>query len=87
MLSSSVVNGIQNQGGSILGCGRGGLQGHEDKVFDFILGHNIKLLFVIGGDGTHRGADLLARRAAGLATPYPLAVAGIPKTIDNDIGQ
>ena len=87
MLSSSVVRGIQNQGGSILGNGRGGLQGYEDEVFDFITRHNIRLLFVIGGDGTHRGANLLAKRAAALNPPYPLSVAGIPKTIDNDIGR
>ena len=38
----------------------------------------------IGGDGTFRGALALSRRAA--ETGYSLQVAGIPATIDNDIG-
>ena len=49
----------------------------------FIKKRNIKILFVIGGDGTHRGAIHLSKklREAGMA----VAVAGIPKTIDNDV--
>jgi 6-phosphofructokinase 1 len=43
----------------------------------------VSLLFVIGGDGTLRGAAKIADEAGrrGLA----LAVIGVPKTIDNDI--
>ncbi|HBB73026.1 MAG TPA: diphosphate--fructose-6-phosphate 1-phosphotransferase, partial [Planctomycetaceae bacterium] len=42
---------------------------------------NIRILFVIGGDGTLRGAMDIARVIAerGLA----IAVVGVPKTIDN----
>ena len=45
--------------------------------------HNVDQLYVIGGDGTHRGAYKVFEEAQrrGLA----LAVGGIPKTIDNDI--
>jgi 6-phosphofructokinase 1 len=49
----------------------------------FITDRNVKILFVVGGDGTHRGALQLSMevKAAGKA----LAIAGIPKTIDNDV--
>lgn len=40
-------------------------------------------LYVIGGDGTHRGANAIAEAA--LARGLNLAVVGIPKTIDNDV--
>ncbi|NTV29478.1 MAG: ATP-dependent 6-phosphofructokinase, partial [Candidatus Omnitrophica bacterium] len=49
----------------------------------FLLENRIDMLFAIGGDGTQRGAweisKELQRRGA------PVAVVGIPKTIDNDI--
>ena len=40
-------------------------------------------LYVIGGDGTHRGMAVMC----GIAKKrgLPIAMAGIPKTIDNDI--
>ena len=41
-------------------------------------------IVAIGGDGTFRGALALSRRAA--ERGYQLQVAGIPATIDNDIG-
>jgi 6-phosphofructokinase 1 len=44
---------------------------------------NISALFVIGGDGTLRGAMQIA--AAATERGARIAVVGIPKTIDNDI--
>ena len=44
---------------------------------------NIKMLFIIGGDGTLRGANHIADEARRL--DYAISVVGIPKTIDNDI--
>jgi Phosphofructokinase len=38
---------------------------------------------LVGGDGTHRGAEILAKTA--LAMKLKVSVIGIPKTIDNDI--
>ena len=38
---------------------------------------------MVGGDGTHRGAEVLAK--ALLAKKLKVSVVGIPKTIDNDI--
>ena len=43
----------------------------------------ISVLFVIGGDGSLRGADRIADAAARLGVE--LSVIGVPKTIDNDI--
>ena len=43
----------------------------------------INQLYIIGGDGTHRGADAVAGEA--LKRGIALAVAAVPKTIDNDV--
>ncbi len=43
----------------------------------------IKQVYIIGGDGTHRGIYELTKLAA--QAQLPIAFAGIPKTIDNDI--
>jgi len=54
-----------------------------DVILRFCAARGINQLYVIGGDGTHRGAHAIFSEAAkrGLA----LAVAAIPKTIDNDV--
>ena len=41
------------------------------------------MLFCIGGDGTQKGA--LALYEAARRKGHPLAVVGVPKTIDNDV--
>jgi len=80
-LSREVVAGIHNRGGTILGTSRGG----QDPALmaETLERLGVSLLFVIGGDGTLRGAAKIADEAGrrGLA----LAVIGVPKTIDNDI--
>ena len=43
----------------------------------------VRILYVIGGDGTMRAAHAL--RIAAKTIDYPLTVAAIPKTMDNDI--
>ena len=40
-------------------------------------------MYIIGGDGTHRGIYNLSKMAE--ERQVPIAFAGIPKTIDNDI--
>ncbi len=49
----------------------------------YVTERGINVLFLIGGDGTHRGAIYLSKllRERGRV----VAVAGIPKTIDNDV--
>ncbi|CAH2077897.1 unnamed protein product [Thlaspi arvense] len=80
-LDSKVVNDIHKRGGTILGTSRGG---HDTvKIVDSIQDRGINQVYIIGGDGTQRGASVIFEeiRRRGLK----VAVIGIPKTIDNDI--
>jgi 6-phosphofructokinase 1 len=80
-LSQDVVAGIHNKGGTILGTSRG----DQDPVaiVATLRRHGISVLFVIGGDGTLRGAQRIADEAG--RQGVTLAVIGVPKTIDNDV--
>jgi 6-phosphofructokinase 1 len=68
-------------GGTILGTSRGP-QDPESTV-RFLEERKIDILFCVGGDGTQRGAHDIAAEVA--RRKLPIAVVGIPKTIDNDI--
>ncbi|CAD7929591.1 unnamed protein product [Amoebophrya sp. A25] len=81
-LTPRVVHDIQHLGGTILGATRGGFD--IDKISAFIEKNNIDMLFIVGGDGTHRGAYRISQHC--IETLKNCAVCGIPKTIDNDIG-
>ena len=80
-LTPDTVRHIHNKGGTMLGSSRGGFD--IDKIVDFIKKKNIRQLYVIGGDGTHRGAFKIHETCMELG--LHVAVAGIPKTIDNDV--
>ncbi|MCC2668316.1 MAG: diphosphate--fructose-6-phosphate 1-phosphotransferase [Armatimonadetes bacterium] len=75
------VEGIQEQGGTMLSSSRG--EQDPEEVVDCLERQGIQILFVIGGDGTMRGAleivNEIERRGS------RIAVVGIPKTIDNDL--
>jgi 6-phosphofructokinase 1 len=80
-LGPAEVRSIHKQGGSILGLSRGA---HDpEAMVDTLVRRSIDVLFAIGGDGTLRCTRALheeiARRGA------PIAVVGVPKTIDNDV--
>jgi 6-phosphofructokinase 1 len=75
------VDGIDRQGGSILGTSRGAQDPHV--MVETLVGHGVEILFVIGGDGTLRGASAIA--AAARERGRAISVIGVPKTIDNDI--
>ncbi|GMH03356.1 hypothetical protein Nepgr_005195 [Nepenthes gracilis] len=80
-LTPKSVNHIHKRGGTILGTSRGG---HiTSKIVDSIQDRGINQVYIIGGDGTQKGASLIYEeiRRRGLKA----IVAGIPKTIDNDI--
>lgn len=81
MLTPRVVETIHHSGGTILGANRGGFD--MEKILAFLTSHNVNQLYVIGGDGTHRGANKIADEC--FARRLPIAVAGVPKTIDNDV--
>ncbi|XP_031263080.1 ATP-dependent 6-phosphofructokinase 3-like isoform X1 [Pistacia vera] len=80
-LTPKVVNDIHKRGGTVLGTSRGG---HDTaKIVDSIQDRGINQVYIIGGDGTLKGASVIYEevRKRGLK----VAVVGIPKTIDNDI--
>lgn len=81
-LNPDVVDDIHRIGGSILGSSRGGGERTEDIV-DAIERLNLNMIFVIGGDGTQRGAMNITSEI--LKRKLKIAVIGIPKTIDNDL--
>lgn len=81
VLTNALVENIHHEGGTILRSSRGGFD--IDKILDFICEYEIQQLYIIGGDGTHRGAFEISE--ACIAKQLNVAVAGIPKTIDNDV--
>ncbi len=80
-LTLASVRDINVDGGTVLGTSRGPQDPHE--IVDCLERLGISILFVIGGDGTLRGAmriaSVIGERGA------RIAVVGVPKTIDNDI--
>jgi len=80
-LTPAVVSNIHLTGGSILGTSRG--EQDVEKIVDTLERMNINILFCIGGDGTLRGAHSIHEEIE--KRKIKIAVAGIPKTIDNDI--
>ena len=55
----------------------------SEQVLGFCERHRISQLYIVGGDGTHRAANHVGLTA--LERRMRLTVAGIPKTIDNDL--
>jgi 6-phosphofructokinase 1 len=80
-LTPESVGAIHEMGGTVLGSSRGN-QDIGDMV-DTLHRLNIGILFAIGGDGTLRGAQAIAREVG--RRGLKISVVGVPKTIDNDI--
>lgn len=80
-LTPQSVNHIHHIGGTILGSSRGSQS--VPRMVDTLEMMNINILFCIGGDGTLRGAHAIHEEI--IKRNLKIAVAGIPKTIDNDI--
>ncbi|HOK41040.1 MAG TPA: ATP-dependent 6-phosphofructokinase [bacterium] len=80
-LTPKIVEQIHLFGGTILGSSRG--KQDVSEIVDTLYNLNINILFCIGGDGTLRGANAIAEEIE--KRKLKIAVAGIPKTIDNDI--
>jgi 6-phosphofructokinase 1 len=81
ILTNEIVENIHHEGGTILRSSRGGFD--LEKTIQFLKDKEISQLYIIGGDGTHRGAFALHEGC--MAEGLNIAVAGIPKTIDNDV--
>ena len=80
-LDPAAVEDIHKHGGSVLGLSRG--QQDIGVMVDTLIRLNVNILFCIGGDGTLRAAHAIAEE--GLRRELPLAVVGVPKTVDNDV--
>jgi 6-phosphofructokinase 1 len=80
-LTRETVAGIHLTGGTILGTSRGPQD--PTTTVRFLEDRKIDILFCVGGDGTQRGAHDIAAEVA--RQNLPIAIIGIPKTIDNDI--
>ena len=80
-LTPEVVKDIPSFGGSFLGTSRG--KREPAVMVDHLLDLGVDMLFVIGGDGSQRGAAALHQEVKSRGAR--LAVVGVPKTIDNDL--
>ncbi len=81
VLTPQFVHDIHRNGGTVLGTSRGPVA--IAAAVDNLIQRGINILFTVGGDGTQRGGNALFQEAQ--RRNYPLAVVGIPKTIDNDV--
>jgi 6-phosphofructokinase 1 len=80
-LTPESVHDIHERGGTVLGTSRGAQD--PELMVDRLVELGIDVLFVVGGDGSMRGASGIARVLR--ARSLPIGVIGVPKTIDNDI--
>ncbi|MCQ2607938.1 MAG: ATP-dependent 6-phosphofructokinase [Bacteroidales bacterium] len=80
-LTPELVDDIHKDGGSMLGSSRG--EQPIETVVDTLERNNINILFCVGGDGTLRGAHAIYEEIT--KRGLKISVAGVPKTIDNDI--
>lgn len=80
-LTPEYVSDIHLVGGTVLGSSRGNQDVAE--MVDTLEIMNINILYCIGGDGTLRGAHAIHEEIQ--KRRLKICVAGIPKTIDNDI--
>ena len=81
LLKPSSVEQAHHFGGTLLGSSRG--QQDVGEMVDTLEDMKVDILFVIGGDGTLRGAAEIVKEIE--KRGLKKAVVGIPKTIDNDI--
>jgi len=77
-LTPDIVDDIHKVGGSFLGTSRGGGD-RVTEIVDALESLNMNMFFVIGGDGTQRGALEIAEEIE--KRKLKIAVIGIPKTL------
>jgi 6-phosphofructokinase 1 len=81
-ITPQLIDGIHQKGGTILGTSRGPVD--VGRAVDNLIARGVNILFTVGGDGTQRGANDFYQEAR--RRGHALAVVGVPKTIDNDVG-
>jgi 6-phosphofructokinase 1 len=80
VLTPDFVNGIHQEGGTVLGTSRGPVD--MSAAVEHLIRRGVNILFTIGGDGTQRGGHGCS---ASEQRGHVLSVVGIPKTVDNDV--
>jgi 6-phosphofructokinase 1 len=80
-LTPETVRDRVTDGGTMLGTSRGPQD--VEEIVDCLERLHVNILFVVGGDGSMRGAMNIADAID--ERNLKLAVVGVPKTIDNDI--
>lgn len=80
-LSPQSTKHIHKLGGTILGSSRGGFD--LKRIMARIKSKGVNQIYVIGGDGTLKGAAEILKYVR--ENKLEIAVASLPKTIDNDI--
>ncbi len=81
VLTPEAVDHIHRDGGTLLSSSRG--QQETGDMVDFLVQRQIDILLCVGGDGTQKGSHAIAQEIA--RRQLPIAIVGVPKTIDNDI--
>lgn len=80
-LTHEMVQDINLEGGSLLGVSRGGAS--VSDIVDSIEAKEIDMVFILGGNGTHAGANAIHNECR--KRRMKVSVVCVPKTIDNDI--
>ena len=80
-LNIESVAGINERGGSILGSSRGPQD--MGTMINRLLDDNVNILFIIGGDGSMKAAQVLYEEIQN--RNLKIAIIAVPKTIDNDL--
>ncbi|KAL2495656.1 ATP-dependent 6-phosphofructokinase 2 [Forsythia ovata] len=81
-LNPKTVDGWHRKGGTVLETSRGGFDLH--KIVNAIKDRGFNQVYIIGGDGAMRGMVEIFNEIK--HRKLKIAVAGIPKTVDNDVG-
>ncbi|XAR53892.1 6-phosphofructokinase [Bertholletia excelsa] len=81
-LCPKLVQDWHKRGGTALETSRGGFD--LDKIVNAIQDRGFSQVYIIGGDGTMRGAVKIFNEIR--RRKLNIAVVGIPKTVDNDVG-
>lgn len=81
-LNPKLVHNWHKRGGTALATSRGGFD--LEKIVDAIEARGYNQVYIIGGDGTMRGAVKIFNEVR--HRKLNISITGIPKTVDNDIG-
>ncbi|KAI3740980.1 hypothetical protein L2E82_31455 [Cichorium intybus] len=81
-LDPKLVHNWHKRGGTVIETSRGGFD--LQKIVDAIENRRFNQVYIIGGDGTLRGAVKIFNEIQ--RRKLNVAVVGIPKTVDNDVG-